>query len=107
MHVAAALLLYLYAALPASDQADPDPAIRLLVFDVANAHRLVRRISLWPAPAGGEPETVRGIAAHAATRRLFVSTTHRLAAIDLNTGRVLWEKSYDGHCCDRLAVSPD
>jgi DNA-binding beta-propeller fold protein YncE len=38
---------------------------------------------------------------------LYISTTRRLAAIDLNTDKVLWEKSYEGHCCDRAAVSPD
>jgi DNA-binding beta-propeller fold protein YncE len=35
------------------------------------------------------------------------STTRRLAAIDLDNGRPVWEKSYNNHCCDRLAVSPD
>ena len=107
MPVVAGLLLYLYVAAPASDAADPNRAIRLLVFDVANAHRLIRRIPLWPAARGGETETVRGIAAHARTRRLYVSTTRRLAAIDLSTDKILWQKSYDGHCCDRFAVSPD
>jgi len=107
MQVVAGLLLSLYVALPASDATDPDRTVRLLVFDAAGSHRLVRRIPLWPAATSGDPETVRGIAAHAATRRLFISTTRRLAAIDLNTDRVLWEKSYDGHCCDRAAVSPD
>src|SRR5262245_6710226 len=107
MRLIAGLLLYLYAAQPAADAEDPDRTIRLLVFDVANAHRLVRRIALWPAASGDETETVRGIAAQTATRRLFISTTRRLAAIDLNTGKVLWQNSYGGHCCDRFAVSPD
>jgi DNA-binding beta-propeller fold protein YncE len=61
---------------------------------------------LW-LPAGGDIEQVRGIAAHAASRRLFVSTVKRLAAIDLNTEKIVWEKSFDGHGCDRFAVSPD
>ena len=38
---------------------------------------------------------------------MYVSTTRRLAAIDLNTDKILWEKSYEGHCCERAAVSPD
>ncbi len=94
---------YLYVALPAPEGTDTDRAVRLLVFDVANAHRLVRRIPLWPAASGGEIETVRGLAAHAATRRLYISTTRRLAAIGLRTGKVTCEKRYDGHCTDRLA----
>ena len=30
---------YLYVALPGSDDADPDRSVRMLVFDIANAHR--------------------------------------------------------------------
>src|SRR4249920_1187396 len=97
---------FLYAAVPDSD-ADADRSIRLLVFDIANSHRLVRRIALWPAAPGGEAETVRGITAHAPSRRVYISTTKRLAAIDLGTDRIVWEKSYDGHCCERMAISPD
>ncbi len=96
----------LYVALPDSD-ADVDRAIRILVFDIANSHTLVRRIALWPAAPADEAETVRGIAAHAPSRRVYVSTTKRLAAIDLGTDRIIWEKNYDGHCCERLAISPD
>ena len=97
---------FVYAAVPDSD-ADADRSIRLLVFDIAGAHRLVRRIPLWPAGRGDDPETVRGIAAHAPTRRLYVSTTKRLAAIDLTTDRIEWDTSFDGHCCEQMAVSPD
>jgi DNA-binding beta-propeller fold protein YncE len=39
--------------------------------------------------------------------RLYISTTRRLAAIDLATGRVIWEQDYGGHCCERMAVAPD
>jgi DNA-binding beta-propeller fold protein YncE len=97
---------FLYAAVPDSD-ADADRSIRLLVFDIANDHRLVKRIPLWPAARADEAETVRGIAAHAPSRRVYVSTTKRLAAIDLGTDRIVWEKNYDGHCCERMAISPD
>ena len=107
MRLAAGLLLYLYVAVNGSDAANPERAVQLLVFDTGSAHHLIRRVPLWPAAASGDAETVRGIAAHAGTRRLFISTTRRLAAIDLSTDQVVWEKSYDGHCCDRLAVSPD
>jgi DNA-binding beta-propeller fold protein YncE len=98
---------YLYVALPGSDDADPDRSIRILVFDIVNAHRFVRRIPLWPAGLGDDAEAVRGTAASARAGRLYVSTTRRLAAIDLKTDNVVWEQSYDGHCCERAAVSPD
>jgi DNA-binding beta-propeller fold protein YncE len=98
---------YLYVASPGSDDQDPDRSVRILVFDIANAHRFVRRIPLWRAARGNDPETARGVAASPRAGRLYVSTTKRLAAIDLKTDKIVWEKSYESHCCDRLAVSPD
>jgi YVTN family beta-propeller protein len=97
---------YLYVAAP-SDETDPDLSIRLLVFDIEKAHRFVKRVVLWRGTGRDERETVRGIAANPKTGRLFVSTTRRLAAIDLNTDATVWEKSYEGRCCDRFALSPD
>jgi DNA-binding beta-propeller fold protein YncE len=98
---------YLYVALPGSDRVDPDRSVRILVFDIARNHRFVRRIPVWPAGVGGDAEVVRGAAASARAGRLFISTTSRLAAIDLKTERIVWERRYDSRCCDRLAVSPD
>ena len=97
---------YVYVALPDAER-DADPSVRLLVFDVADRHRLVRRVSLWRGARGGGAETVRGLAVHAPSGRLYLSTTVRLAAIDLKTDKVLWEKRYQQRCCDRIAVSPD
>ena len=98
---------FLYVALPGSVDALADRSIRLLVFDIANNHRFVRRIPLWPAGRGDDPETVRGMAVSARNERLYISTTLRLAAIDLKSDKIAWEKRYEGHCCDRIAVSPD
>src|SRR5260221_14388009 len=86
----AATQRYLYVALPGSDDADPNRSIRILVFDIANAHRFVRRIPLWPAGGGDDAEAVRGAAARARAGRLCVSTTKRLAATDLNTDQAVW-----------------
>jgi len=96
---------YLYVAVP-SDEGAADRPIELLVFDIADGHRFVKRVTLWRPPAGAG-ETVRGIAAHSETRRLYISTTKRLAAVDLKTDQIVWQKSYEEHCCDRIAVSPD
>lgn len=100
---------YRYVAVPGSDIETADHgAPDILVFDIDAGHKFVRRISPWLAAKGSRPdERVRGIAADARTRRLYVSTVKRIAAIDLVTERVVWEKTYDGQCCDRLDVSPD
>lgn len=106
---------YLYVVLSGSDDADPDRSIRMLVFDIANGHRFVRRIPLWPfdsaqgrpAARGDEAEEVRGTAASARSGRLYISTTRRLAAIDLKSDKIVWERNYEGRCCERVAVAPD
>jgi DNA-binding beta-propeller fold protein YncE len=96
----------LYVALPDSER-DPDQSVRLLVFDAAAGHRFVRRVPLWAHARSDSTETVRGLAADAGGGRLYISTTARLAAVDLKTDAVVWEKRYDQRCCDRFAVSPD
>jgi len=98
---------YLYVAFPGSDHAPPDRSVSMLVFDITNGHRFVRRIPLWPAGRGEDPETVRGMAASARNGRLYISTTTRLAAFDLKTEKIVWERHDEGRCCDRIAVSPD
>jgi hypothetical protein len=98
---------YLYVAVPGTDaDVTARGEVGILVFDIDNGHKFVRRISPWPGRVR-QGEQVRGIAVHVATRRLYLSTVERLAAIDLVTERVLWEKSYEGHGCDRLDLSPD
>ena len=99
---------HLYVAVPGAETDLPEPAaLGILVFDIDNGHEFVRRISPWPARKGRDGEHARGIAVHTASRRLYLSAIGRLAAIDLVTDRVVWEHNYDGHCCDRLDVSPD
>jgi DNA-binding beta-propeller fold protein YncE len=98
---------FLYVAVPGAGNESEYRGIGILVFDIDKGHRLVKRIPTWPLEAGREPELVRGIAANARERRLYVSTVKRLAAFDLVTEKILWEKTYDGHCCDRITLSPD
>ncbi|HKY22439.1 MAG TPA: hypothetical protein VJM31_14585 [Vicinamibacterales bacterium] len=98
---------YLYVAVPGVGSAVEYQGVGILVFDIDNGHKFVKRIPTWPVKAGEQAESVRGIAASASARTLFVSTVKRLAAIDLSTEKIVWEKTYDGHCCDRIALSPD
>jgi DNA-binding beta-propeller fold protein YncE len=98
---------YIYAAVPGVSNDEPFGGVGVLVFDADNGHKFVRRIHTWETYRREAIEPIKGIAAHAATGRLFVSTTRRLAAFDLVTDRIIWEKGYDADCCDRMAVSPD
>ncbi len=79
----------------------------ILVYDIDNGHKLLRRIKLSGIdPKTGKPENVKGICASAKTSRLYVSTIRTLTCIDLFTDDILWEKEYEGGC-DRMSMSPD
>ena len=79
----------------------------ILVFDIDHTHKFVKRVPLQGAPSTGPQEAIKGIAAHAATARLYISTSRRVAAYDLLTDKLAWEQTYDGRGTDRLALSPD
>jgi DNA-binding beta-propeller fold protein YncE len=98
---------FLYVAVPGAGNETEYRGVGILVYDIDNAHTFVKRIPTWPVGAGQQPEQVRGIAASASNRRLYLSTVKRLAAFDLVTEKIVWEKAYDGTCCDRVALSPD
>jgi quercetin dioxygenase-like cupin family protein/DNA-binding beta-propeller fold protein YncE len=98
---------FLYVAVPGVGNATDHGGIGILVFDIDHGYKFVKRIPTWTPAAGARAEGVRGIAAHAGTGRLFVSTNRRLAAFDLLTDKIVWEQTYDGKCCDRMAVTPD
>ncbi len=97
---------FLYVAEPGIRNYVEYGGIGVIVYDMDNGYRFVRRIPTFPEVPGEAPENVKGIAANARTGRLFVSTIKRVAAIDLATDRILWERTYEGGA-DRLAVSPD
>jgi len=78
----------------------------ILVFDIDNNHRFIKRIPSAGLDQEGKPLNVKGICAHAGTRRLYVSTIKTLMSFDLVTEKLLWEKPYEGGC-DRMALSPD
>ncbi|HKS38372.1 MAG TPA: hypothetical protein VJW76_14355 [Verrucomicrobiae bacterium] len=78
----------------------------VLVFDIDNGHKFVRRIPARGLDEKGQPLNVKGICASAVTKRLYVSTLQFLTCFDLTTERILWEKSYEGGC-DRMAITPD
>src|ERR1044071_4008762 len=56
--------------------------VGVLVYDIGNSYKFVRRIPTWNVPAGQEPDNVKGIAASAKNGRLYVTTTKRLACIN-------------------------
>jgi DNA-binding beta-propeller fold protein YncE len=114
---------FLYAALPGVGGGNnlKYGGAGILVFDIDHGHKFVKRVPLQgeppsppppdAAPSGrggrGGQESIKGIAAHAQTARLYVSTSRRVAAYDLLTDKLVWEQTYDGRGTDRIALSPD
>ena len=98
---------YIYAAVPGVSNDEQFGGVGVLVFDADNGHKFVRRIATWETYRREAIEPIKGIAAHAGTGRFYVSTTRRLAAFDLATDKIVWQKGYDADCCDRMAVSAD
>jgi DNA-binding beta-propeller fold protein YncE len=103
---AAAEHRYLYVAEPGIRNYVEYGGVGVLVYDIDAGYKFVRRIPSQEVPAGAEPENVKGIAASAATARLYVTTIRRLMAFDLKTDKKLWDRDMPGGA-DRLAISPD
>lgn len=96
----------LYVASPGTRNYVEYGGVGILVFDIDNGYKFVRRIPTWNVPEGKQPENVKGIAASAKTGRVFVTSLTRMIAIDAVSGKTIWDKSYEGGC-DRMAISPD
>ena len=103
---AAAERRLLYIAQPGIRNYQSYGGVGVLVYDIADGYRFVKRIPTWNVPAGQEAENVKGIAASAVTGRLYVSTIRRLGCIDLRTDKMVWDKMLEGGC-DRMAIAPD
>lgn len=78
----------------------------ILVYDVEQDHKLIRRIPFGGVDENGTPLNVKGICASEHTGRLYVSTLRHLICIDLVDDKVLWEKTFESGC-DRMSISPD
>jgi len=103
----------LYVAVPGVFNHHPDANYNLryggtgiIVFDMDHGFQFVKRIPTWKLEPGQTVEMIKGIAADAASGRLYMTTTVRIAAFDLASDKIVWEKQYEGGF-DRLAISPD
>ena len=96
----------LYVASPGTRNYVEYGGVGLLVFDIDDGYKFVRRIPTWTTAEGGKVENVKGIAASARTGRVYVTSLTRVIAIDAVSGAKIWDRAYDGGA-DRLAISPD
>jgi DNA-binding beta-propeller fold protein YncE len=97
---------YLYVAVPGVRDYLEYGGHGLLVFDIDNGHRFVKRIPIAGLNNKGAVMNVKGICASAATSRVYISFLESLQCIDLLTEKAVWEKKYEGGA-DRMSITPD
>lgn len=80
----------------------------ILVFDIDEGHRFVKRISLdgYGIDDNGKILNVKGVCASSQTDRIYVSTLRHLICVDLWTDQVVWQQEFDLGC-DRMSIAPD
>jgi DNA-binding beta-propeller fold protein YncE len=96
----------LYVASPGIRNYTEWGGVGVLVYDIDHGYKLIKRMPTWQYKPGDKVENVKGFVASAATGRMYVSNINRMMAMDMVTGKVLWDKTYEGGC-DRMAISPD
>lgn len=93
---------YLYLSMPDGAQEENRSSPGILIFDIDNGHKFVRRIDIPIFKEG-----LRGFTGNARTHRVYYSTTNRrLGAFDLETEKIVWEKTYPAGC-DRSSITMD
>lgn len=93
---------YLYMSTPDAAQKDYRSGQGILVFDIDHGHKFVRRIDI-PAFEEG----LRGFTANLKNHTAYFSTSNRrVGAFDLETEKVVWNKTYDAGA-DRSAITQD
>lgn len=93
---------FLYLSMPDGAQEQGRSGAGILVFDIDNGHKFVRRIEI---PIFNEG--LRGFAGHLGNHTAYYSTTnHRVGAFDLEAEKVVWDKTYE-QGADRSSVSAD
>jgi hypothetical protein len=97
---------YLYVATPGIRNYLEHGGHGILVFDIDNNHRFVKRIKSAGLDKSGKPSNVKGVCVSLATGCIYISTLEALQCINLSTEKLVWEKTYEGGC-DRMAMAPD
>ena len=97
---------YLYVAEPGIRNYLEYGGHGILVYDIEDNFKLVKRIPTGSFDDKGHPSNVKGICVSLTTQCVYVSTVKSLMCISLKTDKLVWEKVYINGC-DRMAISPD
>ncbi len=93
---------YLYLSTPDAAQQEGRSGNGILIFNIEDGHKFVRRIDIPIFKEG-----LRGFTGNVKTHRVYYSTSNRrLGCFDLETEKIVWEKTYDAGC-DRSSITQD
>jgi outer membrane protein assembly factor BamB len=93
---------YLYCATPDGAQAEGKSGTGIVIFDIDDGHKFVKRIGIPDFKEG-----IRGFTGCTATKRLYFGTTNkRMGCFDIESGKVVWNRTYD-RGCDRSCITAD
>ena len=93
---------YLYLSTPDGAQTEGRSGTGIMIFDIDDGHKFVRRIDIPIFKEG-----IRGFAGSLSAHSVFYSTSNRrLGRFDVETEKVVWEKTYAAGC-DRSSITPD
>ena len=91
--VAAQVKRYLYVAVPGIRNYLEFGGHGILVYDLSDNYRLVKRIRTGGLKADGTPSNVKGVAVSLATNSIYITTLEALQRVDLLTEKIVWEKT--------------
>lgn len=97
---------YLYVAVPGIRDYLGYGGHGILVFDMDDNHRFVKRIPTRGFHPNKTPSNVKGVAVSVPLNSIYISTLEALQRIDLATDSLVWEIPYEGGC-DRMSIAPD
>ena len=93
---------FLYISTPDAAQNNYKSGQGILVFDIDQGHKFVRRINIPEFQEG-----LRGFTGNLKTHAAYFSTSnHRVGAFDLEKEKIVWDKTYD-RGADRSSMSLD
>jgi DNA-binding beta-propeller fold protein YncE len=96
---------YLYVVCPGIRDYMEFGGAGILVFDIDNGHKFVKRIATT-ASAAAKPRNIKGVVANSTTHKLHFTTPEALYCVDLLSEKTEWGKPLP-QGCDRLAATPD
>ena len=83
---------YLYVAVPGIRDYLGYGGHGILVFDINNNHKFLRRIKTQGFHPDKSPSNVKGIAVSIPLNSIYLTTLESLQRIDLTTEKIIWEK---------------